>query len=151
MKKILRIIGYGILFTAIVILDRLTKWWALNTAQCELFPCVSVDIVINRGIAWGFFHQAPHFVFWLLVFINSLIILGVAWHAIYCWLHNRIILGHILILAGAIANMIDRFMYRGVIDFILLSYKNYSFPVFNVADIAIVVGVGVLFLTNYGE
>lgn len=154
MNKVVRIILSFFLFLAIIGIDRLTKWWALThltLERQELLPCVSLDLMLNRGIAWGFFHSSPQLVFWLLTALNGMIIIAVAWYAVYCALKHSSIIGHILICAGALANVIDRFMYKGVIDFILLSCKGLAFPVFNIADVSIVIGVGIMLITNYRD
>ena len=51
-----------------------------------------------------------------------------------------------LILGGMIGNFIDRVLYSGVIDFIGVKFGSYQFPIFNIADITIVVGVGLILL-----
>jgi signal peptidase II len=50
------------------------------------------------------------------------------------------IIGHIAIIAGVASNYYDRLAYSGVIDFVVISYGRYAWPVFNIADIAIVCG-----------
>lgn len=49
-----------------------------------------------------------------------------------------------LIMGGMIGNFIDRILYQGVIDFIGFKFGSYQFPIFNIADITIVVGVGLI-------
>jgi signal peptidase II len=53
-----------------------------------------------------------------------------------------------LIIGGAIGNVIDRAIYGAVVDFILLSWKSWSWPVFNVADSAITCGVGLILIDS---
>ena len=55
------------------------------------------------------------------------------------------ILGHVCVIAGSVANIVDRIVYHGVIDFIVVSFRHYSWPVFNIADMAIVAGVVIIF------
>ena len=52
------------------------------------------------------------------------------------------------ILGGAVGNLCDRVRIGGVVDFLLFYYKSFSWPAFNVADIAIVCGVFVFLLEN---
>lgn len=54
-----------------------------------------------------------------------------------------------LILGGAVGNLIDRFRFREVIDFINIGVGNTRWPIFNVADIAVTVGVGLLILALF--
>ena len=49
-----------------------------------------------------------------------------------------------MIIGGIFGNLIDRILYRSVIDFLSFSFGNYHFPVFNIADIGITVGVALL-------
>jgi signal peptidase II len=51
-----------------------------------------------------------------------------------------------LVTGGALGNLIDRIYYGVVTDFILWHYKTHEWPVFNVADIVLVVGVGLMFI-----
>lgn len=54
------------------------------------------------------------------------------------------VMAELMVCAGACSNMIDRFWYGGVADFILISYRNWSWPVFNGADVFIVTGLAVM-------
>ena len=51
-----------------------------------------------------------------------------------------------LVAGGAVGNLIDRIYYGVVTDFVLWHYKSHEWPVFNVADIVLVVGVGLMFI-----
>ena len=52
----------------------------------------------------------------------------------------------VLILSGAFGNLIDRVNLGYVIDFVHFYYKSWSWPAFNIADSAIFIGAGLLFL-----
>jgi signal peptidase II len=54
-----------------------------------------------------------------------------------------------LVLGGAIGNFIDRIIYRGVIDFISVKIFGYDYPIFNLADSFIVIGVIILLIYTY--
>jgi signal peptidase II len=49
-----------------------------------------------------------------------------------------------LVGGGAIGNLIDRILYGRVTDFIVWHYKGHEWPAFNIADAALVVGVGLM-------
>ncbi|MCL6616421.1 MAG: signal peptidase II, partial [Anoxybacillus ayderensis] len=56
-----------------------------------------------------------------------------------------------LILGGAIGNFIDRVFRKEVVDFVHTYIFDYSFPIFNVADAALTVGVALLFIQTWME
>jgi signal peptidase II len=56
--------------------------------------------------------------------------------------------GLALVLGGAIGNVIDRLMHGHVVDFILIYYKEWAWPAFNVADSAITVGVTLIIIDS---
>lgn len=135
------------------IIDRVTKYWAINYAleNCPVNQYLSFDLVINRGISWGMFHSPNPVVFTL---VSSLIGLTVGLLGWYIWSRlqqQQFILGELLVMSGAISNLIDRVLHVGVVDFILFSCGSYSFPVFNVADVCIVVGLGIMVITSLCE
>lgn len=57
---------------------------------------------------------------------------------------NTISLG--MVMGGIFGNLIDRILHHGVIDYLAFNIFNYNFPVFNLADIAITIGAGLLIL-----
>jgi len=51
-----------------------------------------------------------------------------------------------LVVGGAVGNLIDRIYFGVVTDFVLWRYKTHEWPVFNVADVVLVIGVGLMFI-----
>ena len=152
MKKLLEMLGYGTLFLWVLIIDRVTKYWVLTYVDnvYQVTDFLSFDFVLNRGISWGMFHAESDGIFWLL----SLMILGVFMllvsFAYRRWHEANLIIGEVLVIAGAFSNIIDRMLYRGVVDFIVISWGDYfSFPAFNIADACIVVGVFMMLTSVY--
>lgn len=143
-------VAYFLLATVIFILDRITKLAALTYAQTPIIinRHLAFELTFNRGISWGMFHDATEIVFGMVTMVIALITALLCWHAYYHYRQGGALWGHICIITGSIANLIDRAMYGGVVDFILLSYKNYSWPVFNIADVAIVCGVALLIFVD---
>ena len=131
--------------------DRLTKLWALDRlvdAPIALFPGCNFILAWNKGVSWSMFADSgPQQYVVLLGFI----VLVVAWFTGYTvWraYHGHRVWLEALILGGAVSNLVDRFVYGAVIDFIQLYVPVYSFPVFNIADACIVLGVfGLFFMT----
>jgi signal peptidase II len=139
----LPILRYLSLFASIIGIDVVTKRWALAACQQEVFwtPFVSCQVTRNRGIAWGMFHAQSMMPFILVTTSVALIMVILSWHLVHQWRAGHSIIGEVCVLAGASANMIDRLVYAGVIDFIALGYGEYTWPLFNIADVAVVCGV----------
>jgi signal peptidase II len=147
-KKIL----YFLIFVATFGLDRLSKFWALTLDESwHINRFLSFDLALNRGVSWGLFHSSGQHMFILLTAVIMLIICAVGYHTYNRMRQGKLIIGEVLILSGALSNVLDRILYGGVVDFILLSVGSYSWPVFNCADTYVVLGVFIMFLTNYNE
>ena len=56
-------------------------------------------------------------------------------------IHRQRLFGQFILLSGALGNLLDRAQYGYVVDFIDVHYQNYYWPVFNIADSLIFVGV----------
>ncbi|HEX6636599.1 MAG TPA: signal peptidase II, partial [Steroidobacteraceae bacterium] len=96
----------------IVVLDQLTKWWIVSTVTDDIYvlPVFNIIHTVNYGAAWSMFDDWGGAQRWLL----SLLAIGVS-VAILVWLrrlapaHQRLLGGGlVLILGGAIGNVIDR-------------------------------------------
>ena len=138
---------YIILALTIFIIDRITKiaaltWWMEHARY--ITPFLSCEVVLNRGISWGMLHSTNDIVFVVVSLIITVITAMLCWFAYYNYKRGNSILAEVCIITGSVSNLIDRAIYGGVIDFIILSYGNLSWPVFNVADMMIVFGVGLL-------
>lgn len=142
MKKIVRLLaGAGILFA----LDRVTKWWALSLSdEWIVNKNLSCALTFNRGINWGLFNCASAWVFIVLTMLIGIVMVILGALAITAAKQGKSIIGYLLILTGAFSNFLDRIFYGGVIDFIVVWFGNWSWPAFNIADAAILVGIGFL-------
>ncbi len=144
---------YISLFSAVLLLDRITKYAAVHyvSGEYRLSAFLSCQPVLNRGIVCGIFnslHTTSFILTSLLVFsIYALLVV----YTYFQWKEHRSIFAELLILAGGLSNIIDRFIYNGVVDFIVLSYKDWFWPVFNVADACIVCGVILMVLTCFDK
>lgn len=141
-----RVIPAIISVVILIIIDQISKIHIINTM--ELFDSIPVingvlDIhyIRNAGAAWGMFQNKQ-----IMFYIETVIILLLAMILyIRCLKKDkykdiRILI--LLITAGAIGNFIDRLRFKYVIDFIY--FKIIDFPVFNIADCYITIGVFVL-------
>jgi signal peptidase II len=130
-------------FGLIVVADRLTKFWALQTCifpqrYTDYFSC---ELVFNRGISWSLLSFTDSCYFGCVTALVTGITVALAVYTWHQWRSGFAIIGELMVLAGSCANLYDRFVYGGVIDFIMLSYKSFTWPLFNIADVAIVCGV----------
>lgn len=102
----------------------------------------------NRGAAWGMLQGKMYF-FYLITFVFVVAVIY------FIQKHGKgdrllsIALG--LVLGGALGNFIDRFFRKEVVDFIHVYIFGYDFPVFNIADSALCVGVIILFIITLLE
>ena len=96
----------------------------------------------NEGAAWGLFSNTK-----AVILIGTIIALIVIYHFIYCFKQNkRNTLAFGLLLGGLSGNLIDRLLFGYVRDFLDFYIFGYDYPVFNVADICIVLGVILLII-----
>ena len=83
----------------------------------------------------------------IFFYIMTVIVLGLLVYLFMYEAHSRLMqYGIALIIGGAIGNFIDRVLYQHVIDFIDVYIGTYDFPIFNVADSALTIGVILLFI-----
>ena len=140
------------LFIAAFIADRATKWWAFTTLSDVPVPvCYGFDFVIawNKGVSWSMFWAASPVAYWLLTACITAMIVG-----LFVYVYRRAVQGYsisfeILVLAGAVSNLLDRLYYGAVLDFIQLYVGSYYWPVFNIADVFICVGAAGLFMQSF--
>jgi signal peptidase II len=134
---------YFSLAIILILCDRLTKWLALVSLQepKQITSFLQFELAFNRGVSWGLFHSDEQITFFVITLVIATIIALLFGYTIIQRINHHVIYGEVAVLTGACSNFIDRCVYGGVIDFIHLSYGSYSWPIFNIADIAIVLGV----------
>ncbi len=135
-----------VLLLGLCVLDRVTKYLALTycAEPLAILPGVTCITCNNRGITWGLL-AAENSGLYSVISLLVLCVAGVLlWQTYQAWLRRKSITGQLLILLGAGSNLLDRVLYHGVVDFIQISWRSYAWPVFNVADVAIVVGVCIM-------
>jgi len=142
-----------------IALDQLTKVWARHSlpsspdGKATLNESVSVidglwdwRLSHNPGSAFGLFNDTAG----ARIFLS---IIGVVAVVAIMWMlkkgrddQRRLALALGLVAGGAVGNLFDRVVYGVVTDFVVWKYKTHEWPTFNVADVALVVGVLMLFL-----
>ncbi|MEE8313221.1 MAG: signal peptidase II [Myxococcota bacterium] len=139
----------GIVICTVIPLDQLTKYW-VATSVSPWEPISVIDGLFrithsrNPGAAFGLAQNLPVWVFVGLTLVALWMILSF-YRGLEADDHLQATsLG--LILAGALGNLSDRLVRGEVVDFLQFDFGIFIFPDFNVADSAIVIGVGLLLL-----
>ena len=145
-------IFYFFLVLLIFILDRISKLWIISTFNSEnnleikISSFFNLNLIWNKGIAFGLFSYGEKFEYNLLTGLIIIITVIVFWMIIKTKGLEKY--GFLMILGGALGNIFDRLYYSAVPDFIDIYYKNFHWFVFNVADIFITVGVLMLIINE---
>ncbi len=134
--------------TLLVVLDQVTKYFAVQAipagSTIPLLPFLSLVLTHNTGAAFSFLAGASGWQRWFFVLI------AVAASALIIWMLHRhrretfLCVGLTLILGGAVGNLIDRLLIGAVADFVLLHWRQYQWPAFNLADSCITIGAAML-------
>ncbi len=145
------LIGYFLLIFLIVGLDQWVKSAIVSAIPLgESHPVLtnvfSLTYLQNTGAAWSIFEGK-------LAFFTVITVVAVA-VILYFMVKNRgghvlLMVGFSLILAGALGNFIDRIRLGYVVDMFQLDFI--QFPIFNVADISLCIGVACLFIYTFFE
>lgn len=125
-------------------LDQAVKYWVMQNmplgTEIPLIPFLSLYHVRNSGIAFSFFSSFSH---WGIIAITIIVIIFLLW----LWKNtedNKFLMrfGLVLIIGGAIGNLIDRIRFHHVTDYILFYIDDiFYFAIFNLADSFITLGV----------
>lgn len=144
---------YVAISAVVIILDIWTKWLVLRRIDYhEAIPVIpdffQLVHVRNTGAAFGIGANASTKLVPLLLNVGAIAVFCVVVvYAIRSAVTDRLLqTGLHLILGGAIGNLIDRFRFGYVIDFLDVYVGQYHWPAFNVADSAICIGIALLFL-----
>lgn len=129
------------------VLDRGTKLLAINYQHLLPIPVIrdffTLTFVKNPGVAFGLFPD------WRLppIIMACVMVVIITYYSFQLPPQERLTRWSLaLLVGGAIGNLYDRIAYGYVVDFFLFHFGKFDFPVFNVADVAIDVGVFLLFL-----
>lgn len=135
----------------VVLLDQITKIWIVNTPACQdlvLIPgFFHLTYLKNTGMAWSLLSGYTQ----VLSVISAAAVLFMIWIMETKKPKPLTKTALALMIGGAFGNMIDRLMLGYVRDFLDFYIFGYNFPVFNVADMALCIGVGLLILASVLE
>jgi len=127
----------------LVLLDQGTKYLVVKNMELyESFSIIEGFLSLtshrNKGAAWGILQDQMMFFY----IITIIVVIAIVY---YMQVHAKgdpmLAIGLGLVLGGAIGNFIDRLLHQQVVDFIDVMIFNYDFPIFNIADSALTVGV----------
>ena len=144
-----RVFKWLSLSVVVIIFDQLTKYWAehiLKRDTVDILPVLDFSLVHNTGAAFGFLGQYGGWqhVFFVLLATTISVVLTVMIKKLKP--HERhLCIAYSLVIGGAIGNAIDRILYQYVVDFIHFFYKDWHYPHFNIADIAIFIGAALYY------
>lgn len=125
-----------------IVLDRLSKIIISSTLkENQIIKVIGnffrISYMKNTGAAWSILEGKQL----LLIVVSILFLIFMIMTAFRDKRNTKFnVLGYSFIISGIIGNLIDRIIYRYVIDFLSFKIINYYFPVFNIADTLIVMG-----------
>lgn len=149
MKK--RNIFLTVVFIVGIVLDQISKWFVASNMQLhdsiELIPnFFSITYAHNTGAAWSILEGKMLFFYCITIVASILLILYFRSLDENQFLSK---IGIIMMLSGTMGNFIDRIFLQYVRDFLDFIIFGYDFPIFNVADSFLCVGVALLILEEF--
>ena len=136
----------------VLILDQATKLWISHNLvymfdRIEVLPFFHIIHVQNPGAAFSFLSDQGGWQRWFFT------VLAIGISAVLAWMLRRqpermwrVNLAFVLIIGGALGNVVDRIRIGAVIDFLDVHYQGWHWPAFNIADSAIVCGAILMIL-----
>ncbi|EEK88074.1 Lipoprotein signal peptidase [Bacillus thuringiensis IBL 200] len=144
---------YYVIALFVIAIDQISKWLIVKNMELGTsIPIIDNVLYItshrNRGAAWGILENKMWFFYIITVVFVVFIVFYMKKYAKTDKLLG-ISLG--LILGGAIGNFIDRVFRQEVVDFIHVYIFSYNYPVFNIADSALCIGVVLIIIQTLLE
>jgi signal peptidase II len=137
----------------IVLFDQITKYIVEKQMYLgESIPVIDNFLMItshrNRGAAWGMLEGQ----FLLFYIVTVIVVVGLIYYVKKNSIDDRFTLITVgLLIGGALGNFIDRVFRKEVVDFIDVLIFSYDFPVFNIADSSLFIGVVLLVIQTIRE
>ncbi len=143
----------------VFLMDQLTKWVVvrhipLHDSRSIIGDFFQLTSHRNRGAAFGILQNQR----WFFIIITLIVVVGILWYMRRTIRENKKLLpvALSLLLGGAIGNFLDRALFGEVVDFLHFTFQfsffgndiYYEYPIFNIADSAIVTGVGLILLES---
>lgn len=130
----------------VIVVDQLTKLAILQNLPyggpgINVLPVFNIVHVYNTGAAFSFLADQAGWQRWFFALfaigVSLVMLVALRRQAASLWWSNC---AFVLVIGGAIGNLIDRLAYGHVVDFLLFYWQTHAFPAFNIADCAITVG-----------
>ena len=135
----------SLLVFLIFLFDRISKIYVINLDKkffgSEIYSSkfLNIELYWNTGIAFGLFSFSENYLYNLLTFVIVIVIMIVIFMIAISKDFKKYPL--LMILGGALGNLVDRIFFKAVPDFIDFHIQNLHWFIFNVADIFISVGI----------
>lgn len=140
---------YIVLAIILIAIDQITKYLVFKFISSfeivKVLPFFNLVNLRNTGSAFGMFSSLGNEIFIGISFIAIAVIIFMFWK------DKEDSLGLSLILSGAIGNLLDRFFYGSVRDFIDIHAGSLHWPAFNIADAAITIGIAIIFIRIFKQ
>ena len=108
----------------------------------------SIDLVHNTGGAFSILSGNR----WLFIVIGILVVVIISFFIKKIeYLNYKYTMIFALLIGGILGNLIDRIFRGYVIDYLSFKIMGYNFPIFNFADVCIVISIIIILITNIGE
>lgn len=150
---------YFIAAALLIVLDQVSKQAVVRYMDLEQsIPVIGNFFSIfshrNRGAAFGILQDQR----WFFIIVTLVVVIGIIWVMLKILRsgkrHTLLMSGLSLLLGGAIGNFIDRVLTGEVVDFLRFHFQfslfgfhvDYVYPIFNIADMGVVIGAGLLIL-----
>ncbi|SDE76503.1 signal peptidase II Aspartic peptidase. MEROPS family A08 [Fontibacillus panacisegetis] len=145
---------YFLIALIMFLIDQGTKYLiATKLTIGEQIPVIGDFFLItshrNRGAAFGILEGQRVF----FIVVTVIVLIGIVWYLLKVIKHGNKLLPTALslVLGGAVGNFLDRAVAGEVVDFLQFNFGSYTFPIFNVADSCIVIGVALIVLDSLLE
>ena len=138
-------VKYFSVFIVLFIIDQYIKYAFVYLNWGYDGPVISLVLAYNYGVAFSMFEFLAHYLKYI-----QLLILGAG--SIYLYLNQDIIRKYapaiMLLYAGGLSNILDRFTYGAVVDYVYWHYK-FDFAIFNMSDVLIDLAIVIILYLQY--
>lgn len=136
----------------VILIDQLSKYaisqWLALGERWPLMPFVNLTLTHNQGAAFSFLSQDGGWQRWFLIGLAIIVSMIIIAYLLRVKAHHKLVAVSLaLIVGGALGNVVDRVFNGYVIDFIDVYVGRWHWPVFNIADSCIVMGM-ILFIIS---